>query len=106
MAEDMVPEKVNVYITDNDINVNLNRVNEAKYLGIIIDHHMHWDKQVNSLIKKNKFILFLFYKLKRFLNYTQLKIIYYAVFNSINTYGILGWGGVYRVYINKLQNVQ
>ena len=106
MAEDMVPETTNIYVGENDELIHLNRVKEAKYLGIIIDHHMHWDKYISTLLRKTKFVLFLFYKLKKFLNYSQLKTIYFAVFNSIITYGILGWGGVYKVYVNRLLDAQ
>lgn len=106
MAEDMVPDTTSIYVKENDELVYLNRVKEAKYLGIIIDHHMHWDKHISTLLKKTKFVLFLFYKLKKFLNYTQLKTVYFAAFNSIITYGILGWGGVYKIYVNRLQNAQ
>ena len=44
--------------------------------------------------------------MKKILNYTQLKPIYYAIFNSTNTYGIVGWGAVYKTYLKKLQKLQ
>ena len=106
MAEDMVPGNVKIQVNENNEITHLNRVKEAKYFGVIFDHHMKWDKHIHNLNKINKFILFLFYKMKKFLHYSQLKTIYYAIFNSTNTYGILGWGGVYKTHINKLQTLQ
>ena len=35
-----------------------------------------------------------------------MKTIYYAVFNSLTCYGILGWGGSYKTFLKKLENRQ
>lgn len=102
----MLPSDFEIYITDDNLCTYLNRVESTKYLGVIIDQFMRWDKHISQLIKKTRFITFLFYKLKYILNYSQLKIMYYASFHSIMSYGILGWGGTNGTNIKLIQNIQ
>ena len=64
---------------------------------------MQWNEHINTLLKKTKYILFLFYKLKYYLNYKQMKTVYYAVLNSLTSYGILGWGGSYKTLLKKIR---
>lgn len=102
----MLPSEIEIYINDDNLCIYLNRVESTKYLGVIIDQYMRWDKHIAQLIKKTRFITFLFYKLKYILNYSQLKIMYYASFHSIMSYGILGWGGTNGTSIKLIQNIQ
>ena len=54
-----VPTNLNITID----NFNLKRVENTKFLGIIMDCHMRWDSQIQSIIKKTKYLLYIFYKL-------------------------------------------
>ena len=56
-------------------NHNLTRVSSCKFLGIYFDQHMRWDIQIHYIIKKFKYLLFIFFKLKH-INKHILKIIY------------------------------
>lgn len=99
---DTIPENLNIRIDDKQIT----KVDSCKYLGIIIDSSLKWDKHIEHLIKKTKYIVYVFYKLSKVMPRETLKIIYYAFFHSIATYGILAWGGAYQNSLLLLQQVQ
>lgn len=78
----------------------------VKYLGIVIDNHLCWDLHVQNLICKLKYIPCVFYKLRPILIYKQLLNVYYALVDSILSYGIIGWGGARDNVLQALQTVQ
>ena len=84
----------------------IQRVNTAKYLGVIFDCHLKWQQHVTSIKKKTKYLIFVFKKLSQFMNGPTLMTVYYALFNSYATYGIIAWGGAYKSVLNGLQNIQ
>ena len=99
---DSVPGTINIKIN----NQLINRVNEAKYLGIYFDSNMKWNKHIEYLINKTKYLIFIFTKLSKFMDKSTLNMIYYALFNSVISYGITAWGGAYQNNIQLLQSVQ
>lgn len=86
--------------------IEIPEVTSVKYLGIIIDRHMRWNLHVNSLTKKLRGLLSTFKYLKSYLDVADLKIIYYALVQSLISYGIIGWGGVNESHLKQLNNVQ
>ena len=107
----MQPENFNVYIHNPECNSNcncstINRVSNTKYLGIIIDQHLRWNAHIEHLCKKSRYILFMFYKFKEYFNRKQLFILYFGLFLSFETYGIIGWGRAYTTLLDKLQRIQ
>ena len=106
LSHKMLPDDFDIKITDENTIVTLDRVENTKYLGITIDQHMRRDVHISNLLKRLRFVVFLFHKLKYILNYNQLKIIYYASFHSLMSYGILGWGGAYNNCVNIIQRLQ
>ena len=85
---DSVPCSLNIYIDNNEVK----RVYETKYLGIIIDSCLKWDKHVSHIISKTRYLIFVFYKLRLIFELKHLLTIYYAFFNSLANYGIIPWG--------------
>lgn len=79
---------------------------EFKYLGIIIDSHLKWDKHVIYITKKLLSLIYKIKTLRNVLNIDSLKIIYYSLVESHINYGILAWGGVGKTILNKLIIVQ
>lgn len=96
------PLNLKIHIDQNIIN----RVEHTKYLGIEIDQFMKWDRQIETTTKKCRYILLLFWKMKNILTCSQMLVIYHALFISISTYGIIGWGGAYDSHLKLLQAVQ
>lgn len=84
----------------------ISRVDNIKYLGIIIDQHLRWDKQVNNVLSKTRYLITRFYHLKDYLKVEQMKTIYFALVQSLLNYGIVGWGSVDECHLKKLNVVQ
>ena len=87
-------------------NFNIKRVANAKYLGIHFESDMKWKYHVHATTKKVRYLIFVFRKLAPFMNISTLRMIYFALFHSIATYGIIAWGGAYDNAIDSLQKVQ
>ena len=77
----------------------LTRPLSRKYLGIYFDKHMHWDIHTQNLLKRIKYLLFIFYKL-RHINKQILKIIYYSLFLGVISYAFSIWGCAYDNSLN------
>lgn len=87
-------------------NIYISRTEYIKYLGIIVDQHIRWDKQINHILSKTRYLTTRFYHLKSYLTLEQLKNVYFALVQSQFNYGIAGWGSVRDCYLNKLEVLQ
>ena len=84
----------------------INRVESTKYLGIIFYSNMRWKEHMEYIYNKTKYLIFIFYKLAKLMTTDTLRMIYYALFHSIISYGIIAWGGAYsnsKSLLNRLQ---
>ena len=105
------PDELKISIHDTDCNTTcycdtISRVNYTKYLGITIDKSMRWTEHLNNICKKSRYILYMFHKIKNYLTRNQLLTLYFGLFLSYVTYGLIGWGGAYSTLLDKLQRVQ
>ena len=57
----------------------LSRVQETKYLGVIIDESMNWEEQLKTVKRKIKNCLGAIFKLKNILSQKQLATVYREV---------------------------
>ena len=73
---------------------------------MIYDYNIKWDGHIEYIINKTKYIIYILYKLAKFMQTETVRIIYYALFHSIIKYGIIAWGGAYNNNVNLLQKVQ
>ena len=83
----------------------LNRTDDIKYLGIIFDSNMKCEQHVNKICNSTRYMPYIFKKLKPYFNIEQLKLIYYALFLSIASYGIIAWGGALWNVMKKLEKL-
>ena len=81
-------------------------VKVIKYLGVIIDRHLRWDEQINSVIKKLRCLIPKFKFFKQIFEEEQLKILYFSLVQSHLIYGIIAWGGATNNYLTKLERTQ
>lgn len=84
----------------------IEKVNNTKYLGVIIDENLKWQQHISFLCKKLKYISYKFYKLNKILNINNLKTVYHALVQSVLQYGLVIWGAAYDVHIENLFIIQ
>lgn len=110
--KDKAPDKLNIVIHDDGCNMSsctcreLGKEQFIKYLGIFVDCNMNFKEHIEQLKRKLRYLLFVFSNLRSFLNAKTLICIYYALFESKATYGIISWGSAYGNVINSLQSIQ
>ena len=109
--ENSLPQYSKIQIHDDTCNgnsctcSNLNWVRESKYLGVTIDRHLRWETHMKNVTKRLRYFIYIFFKLRKFMNTDQLLIIYHALFWSVATYGIIAWAGVCDTNLKPLNNV-
>ena len=84
----------------------IKQTNQIKYLGLIVDDRLHWDKHANELTLKLRKLIYKFIQLRRVMSPDNIKNVYYALAESIISYGILVWGGTNNTYILPVIKVQ
>jgi len=73
-------------------NAEVELVKHFNFLGIIIDESLEWSTHINSLSTKLSRTIGVINRLKNFLPLHTLKTLYYSLFASHLTYGIILWG--------------
>lgn len=93
------------YITSKSSNHNCEKIEHTdniKYLGLTVDHKLNWELHINLLIKKIRKLTFIFKTIRNIISLKQIKNVYYALCQSLLTYGISAWGGAAEKYIKPL----
>ena len=76
-----------------------------KYLGLLIDCHLSWHAHEIELHAKLSRAIGMLCKIRHFVKYETLCMIYYGIFSSILMYGSQIWGQHNRV-VTKIQILQ
>ena len=84
----------------------INRTDQAKYLGLIIDEELSWKCHIEMLCKRIKRFFPSFYTLRNFINVEHAKAIYYATLHSRIEYAIALYGAADKTVIEPLQILQ
>ena len=97
--------------TPKNLNININgikikKVESTKYLGLVFDSNMRWIEYIVYVYNKTKYLIFIFYKLMKIMSTDCLRMVYYAFFRSIISYGMIAWGCAYSNSINLLKRLQ
>jgi endonuclease/exonuclease/phosphatase (EEP) superfamily protein YafD len=83
----------------------IEKIDEMKYLGLILDGKLTWKKHSFYLQTKLRKINFLFYHLKKYFRTFHLKKLYTTLYESVLSYGIIHWGACKHLMPTKvLQN--
>ena len=64
----------------------------VKYLGVLMDEHLNWKKQIANVTKKISRGIGILAKLRCYLDPKVLRNIYYAIVYSHLSYGVEAWG--------------
>lgn len=99
-------KKINQVINICLNGVNLENVNQIKYLGLILDQNINWNAHIDHL--RSKIIPFIgaFYKCKNFLSNTSKYKIYNAYILSNLRYLIPVWGTCCKTNFHKVEILQ
>jgi hypothetical protein len=85
-------------------NKKILELNEAKFLGMTLDNIISWKKHIESITGKLNKACCISRKSKQYLSIEALKMVYYAFFHSIMSYGLICWGNINNsMCIFKLQ---
>ena len=80
----------------------LKKVDQVKFLGVIIDEDLKWEPHVQHLTRKLNSALVMIKRIIKFIPKTEYMKIYDALFKSHLSYCISSWGAIPR---NKLQGI-
>jgi len=75
--------------------VELERVNENKFLGIILDHKLSWKPHIAHVQSKLSKTIAILYKTKYLLNTPSLYILYCSLIVPYFSYCVEIWGHTY-----------
>ncbi len=84
----------------------LNRVSDAKFLGITIDENMTWKNHIQNISKICSRNIGVLNKVKLFLPKDAMYKLYCTLIQPYLNYGLLLWGNSTREKMNKLYRLQ
>ena len=84
----------------------IERTDNYKYLGIMVDDRFNWKLQINTLCSKLSSVCGVLSKVRHFLDRKSLLLIYNSLFDSRLKYAILGWGTASEQSLSKLRILQ
>jgi hypothetical protein len=87
-----------IYIDESKIN----QTEDCKFLGIILDQNLSWDKHVNHVVCKMSSGLYALRHMSRVCNIDTLKSIYFSLINSYMAYGIVIYGATSKKNLNRI----
>ena len=77
----------------------------VKYLGIYLDNFLSWQKQEQDMRSRLSRAAGMLCKIRHYVDFDVLKMVYYGIFASILNYGSLIWGQHSRI-VNRLQTIR
>lgn len=93
---------IEVHYGDNIIE----RVQVFKYLGVLLDEKLKWDEHIRKLCSKLTQVAGVFRRISDFVPLETKRNLYFTLFHSHLTYGILVWGTASTTALKSLQTVQ
>ena len=88
----------------NDIEID--RVNEVLFLGVILDEPLSWKSQIQNVATKISKSVGIIYKSSFCLNKTSLCTLYYSLVYSYLHYCSSVWGSTYQANLKRLITLQ
>src|SRR5882724_12753798 len=87
-------------------NTNLNRKDEIKVLGLIIDKNLSFEKHLNIMSNKVSKIVSLFSRIRHYIPLFSLKLLYNALILPHFSYASCVWGHTYDKHKDRLTKLQ
>lgn len=99
----VLPEYRTLNVEDD---FTIHSADHIKYLGVILDPYLRWNFQVDNVVKKIRKMIPRFRFFREFCNPQLLRTLYLVLVQPLLVYGLLGWGGVVKHYLLKLEVTQ
>lgn len=84
----------------------ISRTAEIKYLGMHIDETLKWKIHIEKTLSKIVGVAAVFWRISKYIPYHKKRQIFFALFSSRITYGIMIWYSAFKIHINQLQIIQ
>ena len=99
-------KKINndVKLTINDMEIE--RVYDIKFLGVIIDSKLNWKAHVGNVKSKISKTIAILYKIKDFINNNSLYTLYCSLILPYLNYCVEVWGNTYKTIIKPIVTIQ
>lgn len=84
-------------------------VNSTSFLGINIDFRLQWGSHIEGLAKRLSSAAFAVKNIRKITNQDTARLVYFAYFHSIMSYGLLLWGSaadINRIFILQKRAVR
>ena len=96
-------KRTDVHDIDIEINnINISRVKNVKFLGVILDEKMSWKDHINYISKKISKCIAIMFKLKNIVSKDTLKSLYYTLAYPYFIYCNVVWGNTFKTYMSPL----
>jgi hypothetical protein len=93
-----IPHFASLKINSTEISL----VPTIKFLGLLIDSHLKWDKHIQLVTNKLMIVLRKFYQLHCILPKQLLLTIYFAFVQPYISYCLESWGNSYHTHLHKI----
>lgn len=84
----------------------IERTPTITYLGVDMDEKLTWEPHCQKLTTRLRKLIHKFVQLREILDPKALKAVYYALVESLISYGIIIWGGAASITVDPVYKVQ
>ena len=84
----------------------LDRATTIKYLGVQIDCNLNWIDYTDLLSRRTRKLIPIFRNVRNVLDSKTIKTVYFALGQTLITYGIVGWGSSTRKAMEPVNKAQ
>ena len=81
-------------------------VESVKYLGIYLDNKLTFGPHISYSQSKLSRLIGIISKIKYYVPDRVLLLLYFALFHSLITYGLIIWNSTYKTYTSKISKLQ
>lgn len=85
---------------------HLERVNNLKYLGVLIDHNMSFKPHLESLANRLRKLIYIFKTMRHIADKRVITMVYNALCQSLINYCITSWGGATKTHLLEVERAQ
>ena len=87
-------------------NTAIAAANSIKYLGVLFDDKLNWDKHIQHVVPKLSLAIATLHKLKFYAHPSLLEKVNYGIAHLRLSYAITTWGNAASTRLNKIQVMQ